>query len=92
MTHDQMCPHEDISIYDPCRCDLIAMVREDEKANQALAKAVSGGDNYFRGYAAALRDGIAAIEEQQRLWKEDTLTRIGLGIAKAAIGALGGER
>ena len=42
--------------------------------------------------AAALRDGIAAIEEQQRLWKEDTLTRIGLGIAKAAIEALGGER
>ena len=68
--------------------DLIARVREDGyKVGYSAAM-----EDGWGGYAAALRDGIAAIEEQQRLWKEDTLTRIGLGIAKAAIEALGGER
>ena len=65
--------------------NLIAKVREDEKANQALAKAVSGGDNYFRGYAAALRDATEAVLDSV------TCERGCHSDAATAIEALGGK-
>ena len=39
-----------------------------------------------------LLDAIAAIEEQQQLWAEDTLVRLGMGITKAAVNKLMREK
>lgn len=85
MSHDPLCPSP-LAPPTSCECDLIAKVREDERDGRIATTA------YREGYAAAMRDGIAAIEEKQRLWKEDTLTRLGLGIAKAALQKLGKEQ
>lgn len=59
MTHDPMCSFQVPTSY--CKeCDLIAKVREDERASATVAALTQ--DTAVKAYAAAVRDAVEAVK------------------------------
>ena len=90
--HDPMCWYADpdkipaAAVNDgwPCICDLIAKVRETTPPSCVC--------KFGRGYAAAIRDAVEAVAKYENDFLEDSPIRLGMGLAKDTIEALGGER